>query len=32
VTYQQDRPLVEQALRNFALDGVYPETLWGEQN
>ena len=32
VTYRQDRPLVEQALRGLVEQGVYPETLWGEQD
>ncbi|MFH1512020.1 MAG: sugar phosphate nucleotidyltransferase [Bacillota bacterium] len=32
VTYRQDRPLVEHALRNLALEGAYPENLWSEQN
>ncbi len=32
VTYKQDRPTVEQALKAFAKDNVYPQTLWGEQD
>ena len=32
VTYKQDRPMVEQALKAFAAAKVYPETLWGEQD
>jgi hypothetical protein len=32
VTYKQDRPLVEQALRTLTREGAYPATLWGEQN
>jgi len=32
VTYRQDRPLVEQALRALTARGVYPETLWGEND
>lgn len=31
VTYQQDRPLVEQALLALTRQGKYPENLWGEQ-
>ena len=30
VTYKQDRPPVEQALRALAESGAYPENLWGE--
>lgn len=32
VTYKQDRPMVEQALKALVRDKVYPETLWGEQD
>ena len=32
VTYRQDRPLVEQALRNLTKDGTYPDMLWGEHD
>ena len=29
VTYAQDKPLVEAALRKKAEDGLYPDGLWG---
>ncbi|MBN1777753.1 MAG: nucleotidyltransferase [Clostridiales bacterium] len=32
VTYKQDRPLVEQALKQLTEDGVYPRTLWSEHD
>lgn len=31
VTYKQDRPLVEQALKTLTAEGAYPETLWGDR-
>lgn len=30
VTYRQDRPMVEHALRALVISGAYPEKLWGE--
>ena len=32
VTYKQDRPLVEQALKALAESGAYPQTLWSDQD
>lgn len=29
VTYQEDKPVVRQALRDMILSGIYPENLWG---
>lgn len=29
ITYQEDKPSVQQALRDLHDSGVYPETLWG---
>lgn len=31
VTYREDKPVVEQAIRDFKKSGLYPENLWGEQ-
>lgn len=31
VTYQQDKPVVEQAVRSMIKQGVYPENLWGNR-
>ena len=28
VTYQEDKPVVIQALRQLAVDGLYPAPLW----
>jgi NDP-sugar pyrophosphorylase family protein len=30
VTYPQDKPVVQQAIRDLVRQGVYPEDLWGE--
>lgn len=29
VTYREDKPVVEQAIRDFKKAGLYPEQLWG---
>ena len=28
VTYQQDKPIVKQAINDLILKGIYPEKLW----
>lgn len=30
VTYQEDKPIVRQALKDMILSGIYPENLWEE--
>lgn len=30
VTYKEDKPVVEQAIRDFKAAGFYPEKLWGD--
>lgn len=32
VTYREDKPVVENAVRNFRQSGVYPEKLWGDES
>ena len=32
VTYKEDKPQVEQALKQLVYDGKYPQTLWGEHD
>lgn len=29
VTYKEDKPMVEQAIKNLKKSGLYPENLWG---
>ena len=29
VTYQEDKPIVQEAIRSLINNGVYPEQLWG---
>ena len=29
VTYKEDKPVVEQAIKNLKKSGLYPENLWG---
>lgn len=31
VTYKEDKPVVEQAIKDFKKVGLYPEKLWGEK-
>jgi len=31
ITYQEDRPLVQSAIRDLVRVGTYPDDLWGEQ-
>ncbi len=31
VTYKEDKPVVEQAVRAFRQSGLYPEKLWGNE-
>lgn len=31
VTYKEDKPVVEQAIKDFKKVGLYPENLWGEK-
>lgn len=31
VTYKEDKPVVENAIRNFKKSGLYPEKLWGDE-
>lgn len=32
VTYKEDKPIVDAAIRNLIQQGVYPERLWGDFN
>lgn len=32
VTYREDKPVVEHAIRSFKQSGLYPEKLWGEES
>lgn len=32
VTYREDKPVVENAVRNFRQSGLYPEKLWGDES
>ncbi len=29
VTYKEDKPIVQQKLKDLISEGVYPEKLWG---
>lgn len=31
VTYKEDKPVVEQAIKNLKKSGLYPENLWGDE-
>ncbi len=32
VTYKEDKPVVENAIRSFKKSGLYPEKLWGDES
>ena len=32
VTYKEDKPVVEQAVRAFCESGLYPQKLWGDES
>ncbi len=32
VTYKEDKPVVENAIRSFRQSGLYPEKLWGDES
>lgn len=32
VTYKEDKPVVENAIRRFKKSGLYPEKLWGDES
>ena len=31
VTYKEDKPVVENAIKSFKENGLYPESLWGDR-